>query len=128
MIDVVCGIIRKEGLVLVAQRGPGQQHAGLWEFPGGKVQPGETPVAALQRELLEELSITVSVAIELPAVIHKYEAFTIRLIPWVADYEAGEILLHEHAAIAWVAPHALLELEWTPADVPIVHYYLQHVV
>ena len=110
--------------VSVSQRSAAMSMPLKWEFPGGKIDPGESPEACLRREIQEELSIQVSVGKNLPVITHHYPAFAIWLYPFICTIEAGEIVLHEHAAIAWLAPEKLHALEWAEADVPVLASYL----
>lgn len=96
-----------------------------WEFPGGKIDPGETPAQCLRRELREELGILVSVGAALEPVVHDYPSFTVTLYPFVCAMAGGEMTLHEHAAIAWLPPEALPSLDWAAADGPILEQYLE---
>jgi 8-oxo-dGTP diphosphatase len=98
-----------------------------WEFPGGKIDLGESPEACLRREIHEELSLHVSVGINLPVSTYHYPAFTISLYPFICAIERGEIVLHEHTAIAWLSPEKLHSLEWAEADVPVLASYLDQI-
>ncbi len=124
LIEVVCAIIRHPedpDSCLAAQRA--MQDKTLpekWEFPGGKVEKGESEPQALAREILEELSIAVEVGEALTPVIHHYESFSIRLIPFVCAWTSGELHAHEHAATRWINRGNLHLLDWAPADLPIV--------
>ena len=95
-----------------------------WEFPGGKIDPGESPEECLRRELVEEMGIHVSVGESLPANTHHYPTFTVTLYPFVCSIESGEIVLHEHAAIAWLPSVELHTLDWAEADLPVIESYL----
>lgn len=121
MINVVCAVVCDEqGRVMACRRGPGQSMAGKWEFPGGKVEPGEGEVAALQRELREELSCELEVGRRMLPVEHRYPDFGIRLIPYhCRRIDAGACQLHEHDALRWVTLDQLAELDWADADVPV---------
>lgn len=124
---VVCALIERDGDVLMAQR-PAHKHlGGKWEFPGGKIEPGETPEAALRRELHEELGVTVTVIRPLAAHTHAYSAVTIELIPFVVRLAAGSPAPHtrEHAALRWVPSPELLSLDLPEADFPIIADYLR---
>jgi 8-oxo-dGTP diphosphatase len=123
-IHVACAIIEQGGLVLAARRGEAMSMPLSWEFPGGKIEAGETPRQCLRRELMEELGIAISVGAALEPVTHDYPSFTVTLYPFVCAMEGGEITLHEHAAIAWLAPEALPSLQWAEADGPILENYL----
>lgn len=121
MIDVVCGVIEDgEGRFLACLRPPGKHLGGLWEFPGGKVDRGETPAAALARELFEELGIDVEVTTPLPAVEWNYGNVTIRLLPFRSRVVSGEIQPIEHEAIRWCDASDWESLDWAPADVPVI--------
>lgn len=124
-VTVVGAVIVRDGAVLCAQRGPGSQ-AGLWEFPGGKVEAGETPTAALVREIREELGCDVTVGDEVTTTTHAYDAVTVTLTTfWCTVPAHQEPRAHEHAALRWVAPCDLGGLEWAPADVPAVRVVQQ---
>jgi 8-oxo-dGTP diphosphatase len=120
-IHVVAGVIRDAaGRVLVAERPAGRHLAGFWEFPGGKSDPGETPLDALRRELAEELGIEVQSAEPLIAVPWTYPEKEIVLDAWLVTAFTGEAHAREHAALRWVDPAALATLPMPPADAPIV--------
>lgn len=121
-VPVVCAILRRGDLFLLARRPPGKRLGGLWEFPGGKVEPGELPVDALHRELAEELGCTVRVLAEFPAVEHVYEWGAIRLLPFVCELAPGspEPVAHEHTELAWSTLKDLADYEWAPADLPVL--------
>jgi len=122
---VVCALIERGGRVLAAQRPAGKTQAMLWEFPGGKLEPGESPEAALAREIREELQVEVRVGARLPDSVHNYGRFAITLIPFLAQVPAGaEPEPAEHAALHWCTRAELRALSWAPADLPIVEHYL----
>ena len=124
MLDVVCALIEENGRVLATQRGPGMSHPLKWEFPGGKLLPGESPSAGLIREIAEELTLTVEPWEALPAVIHAYPGRTIRLLPWRCRRLAGTIQLIEHVQYRWLLPAELPPLDWSAADREVVAHYL----
>jgi 8-oxo-dGTP diphosphatase len=124
-IHVTCAIIEREGLVLAARRSASASMPLKWEFPGGKIDPGETREQCLRRELSEELRIGVSVLRTLPASTHRYPAFTITLHPFVCSIASGEIVLHDHEAVRWLKPDELVSLDWSEADVPVLESYLR---
>lgn len=119
-IDVVGAVIVRAGVILCARRGPGGAAGGLWEFPGGKIEPGETPRDALAREVLEELGCQVAVGERLDSTTLAHEQGTITLTTFVCDLIDGEPTPHEHAELRWLRPDALHELDWAPADIPAV--------
>jgi 8-oxo-dGTP diphosphatase len=123
-LQVACAIIEHDGQVLAAQRSATMSLPLKWEFPGGKLDPGEQPRDCLKREVREELGIEVEVVAPLSPTTHCYPDFTVTLHPFVCAIAAGEIIPHEHAAIAWLAPQALYDLDWAEADFPILAEYL----
>ena len=123
-IHVTCAIIERDGLVLAAQRSVDMSLPLKWEFPGGKIDPGESAEECLRRELVEEMGICVSVEKGLPASTYQYPKFAVTLYPFVCSIASGEIVLHEHAAIDWLPPEELPTLDWAEADVPVIESYL----
>ena len=123
-IHVTCAIIERDGLVLSTQRSANMSLPLKWEFPGGKINHGETPEECLQRELLEELGIYVRVGVQLPTSEHQYPTFAITLYPFICSIESGEIVLHEHTAAIWLSPKDLHILEWAEADISVIDSYL----
>lgn len=119
-IDVVGAVIFRDGLVLCAQRGPHGALAGLWEFPGGKVEPEETARDALEREIAEELGCIVEVGDELTTTTHEYDFGVVTLTTFWCRLVEGTPDPTEHARIRWLAPAELDSLSWAPADIPAV--------
>lgn len=119
-IDVVGAVVVRDGLVLCAQRGPAGELAGFWEFPGGKIEPGETPRAALEREIDEELGCVVEVGDQVATTTYEYNFGIVTLTTFFCTLVAGTPQLTEHAEVLWLPPARLLELDWAPADVPAV--------
>lgn len=115
-------LIDSDGRVLIAQRPEGKQLAGLWEFPGGKVEPGETPEECLIRELDEELGIRVTNACLAPFVFasHGYESFHLLMPLYLCRRWDGVVTAREHSALAWVKPSRLSDYPMPPADAPLV--------
>ena len=119
---VAAALVDSDGRVLIAQRPEGKQLAGLWEFPGGKVEPGETPEIALIRELEEELGIVVKQACLAPFVFasHTYESFHLLMPLYLIRRWEGEPEAKEHAALKWVRPNDMGQYPMPPADDPLV--------
>lgn len=117
---MVGAVVVRDGLVLCAKRGAAGDQPGLWEFPGGKVEPGEEASAALAREISEELGCEIRVGAEITTTTHDYGAAVVRLTTFSCELIRGEPHPHEHEAIAWLDPSQLRNLEWAPADVPCV--------
>ena len=119
-IEVACAVVVRDRKVLATRRGVNMAQPLKWEFPGGKVEQGETPQEALVREIAEELGIEIEVGIALSSVVHHYENISIELIPFLALLRKGNIQLAEHDAYCWASSEELKALDWTPADVPVV--------
>jgi 8-oxo-dGTP diphosphatase len=119
-------LLERDGRLLVAQRPPGKKLALKWEFPGGKVEAGESGAEALKRELREELGIDVEVGQELPSVVHDYGATVIRLHPFRCRLRAGEPHPHEHVAVRWCTVDEIAALDLAAADVPVLALFVQH--
>jgi len=121
---VVCAIIENPtGEVLVCQRGSGRKLAGLWEFPGGKIEPGEMAEQALMREIQEELHVEIVVLRVLSAVDWEYDEGSLQLLPYVCRIHKGEPQALEHAQLRWCAVDEFPALDWAPADVPVWQEY-----
>jgi 8-oxo-dGTP diphosphatase len=126
VIKVTCAIIvNADGLVFAAQRSAAMSLPLKWEFPGGKIEPGETAEACLIREIKEELHVDIEIVASLPTNTHQYPNVAILLIPFVCRITTGEIILKEHLDFKWLSKDELLALDWAEADVPIVKYYLE---
>jgi len=119
---VAAALIDADGRVLIAQRPEGKALAGLWEFPGGKIEPGERPEQALIRELHEELGIDVNAACLAPFVFtsHAYESFHLLMPLYLLRRWSGTVQRREHAALKWVKPDQLRDYPMPPADEPLV--------
>ena len=119
MKDVTAAIIVKEGQVLIARRAPGEKHAGGWEFPGGKVEEGETPEECSERELSEEFGIESEVQEFITSSIYEYPQGSIRLLAYKVNFLRGEIQLRVHDRYDWVDIDQLPNYQLLPADIPI---------
>ncbi len=124
-IKVTCALIEQYGRVLVTQRSQSMPEALLWEFPGGKIEPGETEKDCLIREIKEELNLIIVPIRRLTPVEFSTENKTIELIPYICEYKQGVIQLAEHRAYQWASPGELLTYAWCPADKPVVEEFLQ---
>jgi len=126
--DVVCAIIRhpeNPTCCLVAQRSWVDANLpGKWEFPGGKVETGESCENAILREIREELHGDIKVEYALTPVIHHYDRFSIRLIPFVCTLVSEVLIPLEHEGIQWVGADELNALDWAPADLPILSEWI----
>lgn len=94
-----------------------------WEFPGGKINTGESPEECLRRELREELGIEVSVGQPCPITTHGYATFSVTLYPFMCEIASGKIILLEHRAMAWLPIEELHTLDWAEADLPVIKEY-----
>ena len=120
LIRVTAAVIVENGRILIAQRGPADRMAGFWEFPGGKIEPGETPEACLSRELREELGMHADVGVPLGRSIHRDIHRTIELLAYHAVWDGQPFSPREHQACRWVLPGQLADYAFTPADRPFV--------
>lgn len=111
-------IVGDDGLVLAAQRSASMSQPGRWEFPGGKVEPGETPQQALARELDEELDCRVDIGARVATTTHADAAVTVRLTTFLCTLRGGMPRRREHSALRWMPAAELDTLHWAPADVP----------
>ena len=121
-IRVAAAVIRREDQVFAVQRGYGEFKDG-WEFPGGKIEPGETPQQALWREIKEELDTEISVGDLLTIVEHDYPGFHLTMHCYICSVVSGGLTLKEHEAAKWLTPDQLDSVDWLPADVKVVEAY-----
>jgi 8-oxo-dGTP diphosphatase len=117
---VVAGLLVRDGVVLITQRRADQALPLQWEFPGGKVEPGEAPAAALERELREEIGVTVEVGKVWDVLFHAYDAFDLVMLVYACRLVEGEPRAVEVADLAWVVPSELPRWDILPADRPLV--------
>jgi 8-oxo-dGTP diphosphatase len=122
MLVAAVALVDADRRVLIAQRPEGKSLAGLWEFPGGKLEAGETPEVALIRELEEELGISTKSACLAPISFasHSYETFHLLMPLYVCRKWQGTPVAREHAALKWVRPQALRDYPMPPADEPLI--------
>lgn len=118
---VACALVDEDNRVLIAQRPEGREMAGLWEFPGGKMEPGERPEDAVIRELEEELGIDVTESCLAPLTFasHVYEDFHLLMPLYICRQWEGEVEPREGQKLAWVRPNRLSEYDMPPADEPL---------
>ena len=128
-LDVVCAVLERNGTIMIAKRPEGKKLGGLWEFPGGKVEAGESAEQALHRELQEELGCEVRITRGLPPCEHAYDWGVIRLIPFVCELGTAspEPHPHEHSELAWVTLDELGHFGLAPADLPVVKWLQENI-
>jgi 8-oxo-dGTP diphosphatase len=120
-IKVTAAILEKDGRIIIAQRKSKDYLAGKWEFPGGKIEAGETPEECLARELKEEFDIEVSVGNFLGSNIHHYDHISIELMAFRTFWDGGQITSTDHMDYQWVTVEQLAEFDFAPADRPFVN-------
>lgn len=118
-VQVTAAVLERDGLILIAQRNRGAL-AGYWEFPGGKLEPAETPEAALQRELQEELGIEAQIGSHVLSTVHHYPHLSVELLVYRATITGGEPEARDHADLKWVTLSQLRNYPLAPADWPVV--------
>lgn len=118
-IRVTAAIIIHDNRVVVARRAPGEKLAGKWEFPGGKIEPGETPEKCLARELAEEFSIQARVGEFVASSTCHYDHDSIELLAYRVEHIAGDIRLSVHDQLAWVLLSELHQIDFAAADIPL---------
>jgi 8-oxo-dGTP diphosphatase len=124
-ITVTAAIIEREGTILIARRKKGDRQADMWEFPGGKIEEGETPEVCLRRELQEEFGIDVVVGGLVGRSTHQYPHGEIDLLAYRVTHLSGDFQLHDHEEIRWVLPADLPSHDFSAADIPIVKLLLE---
>ena len=118
-IHVVAAIICDGDRIFATQRGYGEWKD-FWEFPGGKIEPGETPEAALYREILEELDTEIAVGERIATIEYDYPAFHLSMDCFLAEMKKGSLVLKEHEAAKWLQKNELDSVNWLPADRTII--------
>jgi len=118
--EVVASVLIKDNRVFCAQRKDSGETAKKWEFPGGKIEAGETHQEALQREISEELSTTIAVGNFITTVNHQYQTFAITMHAYHCTVIQGNLTFSEHLDSRWLSREELDSVEWAPADIPIV--------
>jgi 8-oxo-dGTP diphosphatase len=122
MIRVTAAIIFKGDNILIAKRSPLKHLAGFWEFPGGKVEEGESEEQCLKREIMEELGIEINVMKFFKENIHEYSDRTILLKAYLCEYINGKLLLKDHDSVEWVEKTQLKDFNFAPADIPFITF------
>ena len=118
-VKVVAAVIRDGGKVFATQRGYGAFKDG-WEFPGGKIEPGETPQEALIREIKEELDADISIGDLIDTVVYDYSAFHLSMDCFWCELKSREFVLKEHEAAQWLSAEELETVDWLPADIRLI--------
>ena len=119
-INVVGAVIIENGKILCAQRGPDKSLPLKWEFPGGKIEKGETPQEALRREISEEMRCKIEIGDKVEYTVYEYDFGIVHLTTFICQLVEGEPILTEHVSIKWLSPGELRSLSWAPADVPAI--------
>lgn len=118
--DVAAAVIRREGRILICQRPANKGNPLLWEFPGGKREPGESLESCLARECREELGVEIAVGRLLAETTHAYPDITVHLSFFEAQLVSGDVTRREHAALRWVTPQEMGDYPFCPADIPLL--------
>ena len=123
-IEVVAAVIHKDGAYFATQRGYGE-FEGMWEFPGGKIELGESRESALRREIQEELGIDITIDKFLCTTDYDYPSFHLTMHCYLCSVESGKIELKEHKSARWLTVELLDSVEWLPADKEIIEIFKQ---
>ena len=118
-IEVVAAILQRDGACFATQRGYGE-FEGMWEFPGGKIEPGESREVALKREIQEELGVDITIDEFLCTTNYDYPSFHLTMHCYICSIETGEIVLREHKSAQWLTTETLDSVEWLPADKEVI--------
>ena len=125
IIPVTCAIIHFGNKILAVQRSKLMILPLKWEFPGGKIQSGESEKDCVKREIFEELNIKIQLKKRLTSIVHQYPNFKIKLIPFTAEYISGELKLTEHSQYILANKITLIDLDWAEADLPILKEFIE---
>ena len=118
-IEVVAAILHRDGAYFATQRGYGE-FEGMWEFPGGKIEPGESREVALKREIQEELGVNIAIENLLCTTEYDYPSFHLTMHCYLCSIASGEIELREHKSARWLTTETLDSVEWLPADKEVI--------
>lgn len=119
VIEVVAAVLYKDGTYFATQRGYGE-FEGMWEFPGGKIEPGESAESALKREIQEELGIDITIDKLLCTTEYDYPSFHLTMHCYLCNVTSGEMELREHKSARWLTTETLDSVEWLPADKEVI--------
>lgn len=119
-INVVAAVIKNKNKIFATQRGYGEFKGG-WEFPGGKIEAGETPKEALKREIFEELRVEINVEDLIETIEYDYPNFHLSMTCYFASIKSGEPILLEHESAKWLTKEELFSVNWLPADIILVN-------
>ena len=125
MLHVTCAIIEHNNKTLICQRSASMKLPLKWEFPGGKIEDGESKENCLEREIHEELGLEIEIKSALTPVVHHYPEFSLCLYPFLCKWTGGLLAIAEHAQAIWVDKNELKNYDWAEADVPIVNEIMQ---
>lgn len=125
MRQVTAAFLEKDEKILIAQRKAGDTLGGKWEFPGGKLEAGETPEACLARELMEEFGVETRIGEFICASKFEYKHLPIELLVYRAYHLSGEFRLHDHDRLEWVTLAELKQYDFSSADIPVVEHLLR---
>lgn len=126
-IHVVAAIIKNGSKILIAQRSSGE-FAGLWEFPGGKIEEGESLQDALKREIMEELELDINIEHHVTKIEYDYPSFHLTMDCFLCSLKNDKIHLHDHTAIQWLTLNSdITSIPWVPADVQVIHDLLNFI-
>lgn len=120
IVKVTAAILEKDGKIIIAQRKNSDHLSGKWEFPGGKIEPGETPQECLARELKEEFDIEATIGAHIGSNVHHYDHISIELSAYRASWVSGAISMNDHEAYRWITVDQLGKFDFAPADIPFV--------
>ena len=125
MIHVACALIEKDQQILICQRSASMKLPLKWEFPGGKLEEGESLEQCLIREVKEEINLDIHIHEELTKVEYHYPDFSLTLYPFICSVKSGKLKVLEHEQVVWVDPTELFRYDWANADLPIIEEYIR---